>query len=482
MATRAPALSRSDATARWQALYTSRLLVTDAIVVVAADFLGQSVRFGTGPLDNIGDSSHTLSSVTLSLLWLMALSVSQSRAPKILGVGLEEYRRVINATFWLFGVVAIAALLLKFEPSRAYLAVALPAGTAGLLLTRWLWRRYMIRRRADGGCQTPMLVIGDRNAVVALITDLLCSQDHIFRVVAVGIYDEPAVGDEFLEVEGSRIPILGDERQALASVTKCGIHTVALTGVERFRGRGIRNLLWELEAQDVDLVVAPTTSRLVMEPLPGYPLLQVERPHYKEAQRFHKRSFDALFAGAALCITSPLLLLAAIAIKLTSRGPVFYTAERIGLDGQSFQMIKLRTMVDNADALLTDLTHQNESQGGMLFKIREDPRITPVGKILRRFSIDEIPQFINVVKGDMSVVGPRPPLAREVANYDGEVKRRLFVRPGVTGLWQVSGRSDLSWEQSVRLDLSYVENWSMGTDVVIILKTVRAVLGRHGAY
>ena len=145
-------------------------------------------------------------------------------------------------------------------------------------------------------------------------------------------------------------------------------------------------------------------------------------------------------------------------------------------------MYKLRTMVDNADGMLADLADSNESQGGMLFKIREDPRITPVGKILRRFSVDEIPQFINVLKGDMSVVGPRPPLQREVALYDGVTKRRLLVRPGVTGLWQVSGRSDLDWDQSVRLDLSYVENWSMGMDLVIILKTVRAVLRRDGAY
>jgi lipopolysaccharide/colanic/teichoic acid biosynthesis glycosyltransferase len=181
-------------------------------------------------------------------------------------------------------------------------------------------------------------------------------------------------------------------------------------------------------------------------------------------------------------VASPVLLLSAAAVKLTSRGPVFYNAERVGLDGKSFTMHKLRTMVENADELLADLESQNQSDGGVLFKIQNDPRITTVGKFLRRFSIDEIPQFFNVLKGEMSVVGPRPPLPREVANYDGEARRRLLVRPGVTGLWQVSGRSDLSWDDSVRLDLSYVENWSMGTDLVIILKTVRAVLGRAGAY
>ena len=241
-------------------------------------------------------------------------------------------------------------------------------------------------------------------------------------------------------------------------------------------------MLWELESQDVDLLVSPSTTRLMTQPTPGYPLLHVERPHYQEANRFHKRSIDVLFSMATLVVSGPLLLLAAIAIKLTSRGPVFYAAERVGLDGRAFTMLKLRTMVNNADEMLAELAELNESDGGMLFKIREDPRITSVGKVLRRFSVDEIPQFINVLKGDMSVVGPRPPLPREVANYNGEVKRRLLVRPGVTGLWQVSGRSNLSWDESVRLDLSYVENWSMGTDLAIILKTVRAVLVRDGAY
>ena len=481
MVTKAPALSLSGAAVRWQAGYSMRLLATDAAVVITSVLLAQSVRFGTGPLDDLGEQSKTLSSAALALLWLVALSIFQTRAPKVLGIGLDEYRSVVSATFWLFGVIAIAALLFKFEPSRTYLAVALPVGTVGLLTTRWLWRGYMIRRRAGGGCQTQMLVMGDRSAVTELVRELSTSDDHFYEVAAVAIYGHSGA-DDLLEVDGLRIPIVGNERHAVESVTRFGIHTVALTGAERFDGRGIRDLLWELEAHDVDLVVSPTNSRLVLQPLPGYPLLQVERPHYKEAKRFHKRSFDILFATLALLVASPILLLAALAIKLTSRGPVFYAADRVGIDGRQFTMYKLRTMVENAEAMLVDLTAHNESDGGVLFKIRQDPRITPVGKILRRFSIDEIPQFINVVKGDMSVVGPRPPLQREVLTYEGEVRRRLLVRPGITGLWQISGRSDLTWDESVRLDLSYVENWSMGTDLVIILKTVRAVLGHDGAY
>jgi len=219
-----------------------------------------------------------------------------------------------------------------------------------------------------------------------------------------------------------------------------------------------------------------------MRPVAGLPLIHVEKPQYHGAKRFQKRFFDIAFSSTVLIFGLPLLVPVAIAIKLTSKGPVFYRQERIGLDGHPFEMIKFRTMVDGADKMVDKLAAHNESEGGVLFKIREDPRITPVGKLLRKYSIDELPQFINVLKRDMSVVGPRPPLAREVKSYDDYAKRRLLVRPGITGLWQVSGRSDLSWEDSVRLDLFYVENWSMISDLLIAVKTVKAVFGHAGAY
>jgi exopolysaccharide biosynthesis polyprenyl glycosylphosphotransferase len=245
--------------------------------------------------------------------------------------------------------------------------------------------------------------------------------------------------------------------------------------------------MWRLETMDVDLMVAPgvmdvAEGRLALRPLAGFPLLHVEKPQYQGAKSFQKRAFDFCFALAALIGTSPLLIASAIAIKLTSKGPVFYPSERIGLDGKPFTMLKFRTMVQDADNQIEHLLHLNESPGGMLFKIRQDPRVTAVGRILRRFSIDELPQFINVLKQDMSVVGPRPPLSREVVKYNGDVKRRLLVKPGVTGLWQVNGRSDLPWDESLRLDLSYVDNWSMASDLLLIAKTLKAVFASDGAY
>jgi exopolysaccharide biosynthesis polyprenyl glycosylphosphotransferase len=357
----------------------------------------------------------------------------------------------------------------------------------GLLLGRQFWRKQILRERSSGGCQRLVLAIGDQRAVSVLAREITRKPNDGYRIVGVGVpcYGEPR--GETLLVNGREVPILGDEIRALAAINQCGANTVAITGAEHFGAEGIRKLLWQLEALDVDLVVSPGVidiagRRLVMRPVSGYQLIHVEKPQYQGAKRVQKRAFDFCFALAALAAASPILLAATIAIKLTSRGPVFYSAERIGLDGQPFTMLKLRTMVADADAQLEKLVVRNESQGAVLFKIRDDPRITLVGRILRRYSLDELPQFINVLKQEMSVVGPRPPLRREVETYDGDVKRRLLVRPGITGLWQVSGRSDLSWEESVRLDLSYVENWSMGGDLVIIFKTLRAVLLREGAY
>lgn len=283
------------------------------------------------------------------------------------------------------------------------------------------------------------------------------------------------------------IPTFGDESHVVRAVAATGSHAVAVTATERLNGRGIRDLSWELETLDIDLLVAPGVvdiagPRLQMRPVCGLPLIHVEKPQYHGAKRFQKRLFDVTFSSAVLLFGMPILILVALAVKFTSQGPVFYRQERIGLDGKPFEMIKFRTMVVGADKMVHKLAALNESEGGVLFKIRDDPRVTRVGKILRRYSIDELPQFINVLKRDMSVVGPRPPLASEVKTYDDHTRRRLLVRPGITGLWQVSGRSDLSWEDSVRLDMFYVENWSMISDLLIAFKTVKAMLRPSGAY
>ncbi|WP_374026092.1 sugar transferase [Mycobacterium sp. HNNTM2301] len=473
---------------RWQRQYSSRLRITDSMIVCASVFFAQFVRFGESPsTSGYPGQLMTLFSLLFAALWLSSIAVFRTRSPRIIGAGIDEYRRLTSASFWTFGIIAMVTLLAKIELARGYLAVALPVGTVGLLASRAMWRHRIGAMRARGKFQTTVLAIGDRRGVSHLAHELTRNPRDGYVVVGLGIPGYGSSRGKTLTVHGREIPILGDETQALAAIGRCGVDTVAVTGSERFGVQGIRKLMWQLETMDVDLVVAPglmdvAAARLALRPVAGFSLLHVEKPQYQEAKCFQKRAFDICFSLAALIATSPLLIAAAIAIKLTSKGPVFYGSERIGLDGKPFKMLKFRTMVDGADKQIDHLMAINEGAGGMLFKIRDDPRVTPVGKILRRFSIDELPQFINVLKQEISVVGPRPPLRREVAKYDGEVKRRMLIKPGVTGLWQVSGRSDLSWEESVRLDLSYVDNWSMAGDLVIIAKTLKAVLASEGAY
>ncbi|SBS75848.1 Exopolysaccharide biosynthesis polyprenyl glycosylphosphotransferase [uncultured Mycobacterium sp.] len=472
----------------WQKVYSRRLAVVDLAGVVLAVGLAQWLRFGLSPTELAYKyTNYLVVSVAIAVIWMTALSINHSRSPRIIGCGAEEYRRVWVGTASIFGGVAIISMLFKLEIARGYLVMALPAGLAFLALGRWAARRMVVRaRQKHGRYITRVIVVGSAPAVRDLTRSLARERWSEYAVVGACI---PGAGSRTeLDVPGvGAIPTFGDEANVVGAVTATNSQAVAITATERLDGRGIRNLSWELEKLNIDLLVSPGVvdiagPRLQMRPVSGLPLIHVEKPQYHGAKRFQKRLFDTLFAGMVLLCGLPVLVAIAIAIKLTSKGPIFYRQERIGLDGEPFEMIKFRTMVDGADRLLGELTEMNECDGGVLFKMRSDPRITPVGRFLRKYSLDELPQFINVSKRDMSVVGPRPPLASEVKSYDDHARRRLLVRPGITGLWQVSGRSDLSWEDSVRLDLFYVENWSMISDLLIAVKTVRAVLSHRGAY
>ncbi len=475
--------------AAWQKGYARRLIFADMSAIALAVGLAQWLRFGGlgAEVSSYRAVDYTMVSIALAGIWLAALSINHSRSARIIGTGAEEYRRVWLATMAVFGGVAIVSMLLKLQIARGYLMIALPAGIACLVLFRYLGRQVIrYAREHRGRCITRVLVVGSPSAVRDLTTSFAREPRSEYEVVGACIpgpisrskIDVPGVGS---------IPTFGDETHVVGAVTVTGSHAVAVTATERLNGRGIRDLSWELEKLDIDLLVAPGVvdvagPRLQMRPVCGLPLIHVEKPQYHGAKRFQKRFFDLAFSGSVLLFGLPILIVVALAVKSTSKGPIFYRQERIGLDGRPFEMIKFRTMVEGADKMIHKLAALNESEGGVLFKIREDPRVTPVGKILRKYSIDELPQFINVVKRDMSVVGPRPPLASEVRSYDDHTRRRLLVRPGITGLWQVSGRSDLSWEDSVRLDMFYVENWSMISDLLIALKTVKAMLRPSGAY
>jgi exopolysaccharide biosynthesis polyprenyl glycosylphosphotransferase len=271
------------------------------------------------------------------------------------------------------------------------------------------------------------------------------------------------------------------------AVIDCAADTVAVTAGDGMSPAVLRRLSWQLEGSGVDLVVHPVLldvvgPRISSRPVPGLPFLHIEEPELSGPRQLLKATVEWTISTIGFIVVLPVLLLLALLIRLDSKGPAFFRQTRVGRRGNEFTVFKLRTMYADAEARLEALREHNDAVDSLLFKMRDDPRVTRIGKLLRRWSLDEVPQLWNVVRGDMALVGPRPPLPSEVSRYDQEVARRLLVRPGITGLWQVSGRSDLSWRESVRLDLYYVENWSLALDAMIVWKTVFAVFRRHGAY
>lgn len=428
-------------------------------------------------------------SVLLFLMWMSALSIGRTRGTHILDSGARQYQAVARASFNTFACLAIAALVFRAAPPRIFLGIAGVLGLLFLFLSRRAWRSWVLHRRTHGGQLANALVIGGVRSAQDIMRRFIADPAYGLRVVGVWVPDRVAGRSERIHVGDVDVPVMGTETgmdDALAANAFDFIDTVVVTDTEHLGHDGMRELAWALEGHDVDLLVAPNVvdvagPRVHLEAHGNMPLIYLSGPSYSRSRTLSRALFDRSFALMVLLAASPVLLVAALAIRLTSRGPIFYRSERIGMHGVPFEMFKFRTMVHDADQVREELVKHNIG-AGPLFKMRDDPRVTRVGKVLRRFSIDEIPQFYNVLRGDMSVVGPRPPLRCEVDTYDETVMRRLLIKQGITGLWQVSGRSDLSWEDSVRLDIDYVENWSMMRDLQIILRTLRAVLARDGAY
>ncbi|MFD6882634.1 sugar transferase [Rhodococcus sp. NPDC060084] len=477
---------------QWQTIHTRLLCLTDAAVVCAVLALAQWVRFAFGEVPEAGVPSSMLLAVAVAGCWLAALSLARTRKPTVIGRGEEEYRLVTRATLQCFGFIAILSFLIEsfvidLDAVRIYLGVALPLGLAGLLLGRHRWRREIGRRRERGEFRTSVLVIGGDQAVKAMVESFTRDADSGYRVV--GVCTPGYTGEQIrtLTAGGLDIPVLGGEKDVLHAVKLTGADTVAVATNAQWGNSDLADLAWDLEPYRVDLVVAPgvteiASPRLSMYPVGGLPLVHVEEPQYRGSNRMAKTVFDLVSATLALLAFAPVMLCVAALIKVQDRGPVFYRQERVGLNGATFRMWKFRSMVTDADTMIDEMRRETDSSRSVFYKSSSDPRITPVGRFIRRTSIDELPQLFNVLTRDMSLVGPRPLTVGEGREIPRFVDRRMLVRPGMTGLWQVSGRSNLSEADRVRLDLFYVANWSMVQDLLIVAKTVRAVLASVGAY
>ncbi|MDH3017405.1 sugar transferase [Gordonia alkanivorans] len=472
----------------WIHGYVVRLAWSDAAIVTLAVAVAQLVRFGADSAlapNGAAQVPAAFVSVVLGVTWVLALRAFQTLDRRIVGSGSQEYSRVVTACLSVFGVLAMVDLLFRLNIARGFIAIALPVGTLGLLLSRWLWRQILGRQRMKSKNLEHVLVVGSVNSAIPMIERLSRKPNLGYRVVGLCL---PSLDShrQSVTVAGVEIAVYGTFDEVCSSVVDAGATTVAVTSADALGHDAMQALSWDLEGLDVDMMVSPGVTdvagpRVMVRPVAGLPLLHIDKPRYEGANRFRKAFVDRVGAAATLLCLAPVFLAVALAIKLDSTGPVFYRATRVGLNNEPFAMWKFRSMVQNADALKDNLRSLNEG-AGVLFKVRDDPRVTKVGAVIRRYSLDELPQLFNVLSGTMSLVGPRPPLPEEVERYDGRVARRMLVKPGMTGLWQVSGRSDLSWEESVRLDLSYVENWSIMQDALILWRTVKAVIQRDGAY
>jgi exopolysaccharide biosynthesis polyprenyl glycosylphosphotransferase len=475
----------------WRQSYSRRLSITDLVVIAIAVGATQLFWFGFSIDDRVVTESlnslalsYTLVSVVLTVCWVGLLGVYGSRSDRIIGTGTTEYRLIVDASLRLFGVFAIIAFLFRIEFSRGYFILALPIGVLSLLLARWLWRKWLNNRRARGEYSARVLLVGSEISVLHTAKELARLPSAGYFVVGACI-PSGLVADH---LPGTDIPVAGSVDRVSSAINATGADTIVITSSDELSPERIRELSWSLEPGRQHLVVAPSLTdiggpRIHTRPVAGLPLIHVETPRYEGFKRYQKRIFDVVASFALLLLLSPVLVAIAVIIRLSSPGAVLFRQERVGLDGQLFSMLKFRSMVTDAESLIQEISSEDRDKGNaVLFKMKNDPRVTPVGRILRKFSLDELPQLFNVLRGDMSLIGPRPPLQREVELYESHVHRRFLMKPGITGLWQVSGRSDLSWEDSVRLDLYYVENWSMVGDFVILVKTARAVFASSGAY
>jgi exopolysaccharide biosynthesis polyprenyl glycosylphosphotransferase len=464
-------LSRSTT---WARVYVRQVVVADFAVGVTGAAFAVGLRFGEQP-----STKYLVLSSLLPALWLIGLRVAGAYEMRFLTTGSDEFRKVLNAGWSLTAALALISYAVNSELSRVYLVTSMPIIVVLDLLVRFALRKRLHWLRGVGQCMSAVVAVGHEAAVADLIKELRRSTYHGLDVVAACL-----PGSAVTEVAG--VPVVGDLDDTAAVVRRCGAGTVAVLSCPEMDGVKLRQLAWELEKTGTDLCVAPALldvagPRTTIRPTAGMTLLHVDHPQLSGPRQVLKDLIDRSAAAATLLILAPVMIAIAVAIKISDPGPALFTQTRVGKDGSVFKIYKFRTMVVDAEKRLAELRAKNEHDG-VLFKMRQDPRITALGGRLRKWSLDELPQLFNVHLGQMSLVGPRPALPDETARYADHVRRRLVVKPGLTGLWQVSGRSDLTWDESVRLDLRYVENWSLALDLQILWKTIAVMFSGSGAY
>ncbi|GAA0621822.1 sugar transferase [Sporichthya brevicatena] len=460
----------------WQTTYTAFSVLIDITAALAAAGLALGLRFGeaTPPL-------YVAGSLALAPLWVLLVTVSRAYEHRFIGVGTEACRRVFHAGVGMMATVAFVSYAFKAQISRGWVVMAIPGAVALSLLGRAAQRAWLNRQRASDRCVQRTLLIGSPSAVRWTLDRLRADKTHGMDVVGACLSE----GDPS-DLFDTGLQAYGDLNDIVDAVAKSDAEVVTVLASARLDGDDLRRLSWRLEALGTELVVCSglteiSGARVTIRSAGHSPMLQVAHARLSGPSRVIKGVFDRVGALVGIVLISPIVVPVALAVWAQDRKNPFFRQTRVGLNGREFRMWKLRTMCVDAEERKAELLPLNEADGA-LFKIADDPRITPIGKWLRKYSIDELPQLINVLRGEMSLVGPRPPLPDEVNTYGHDMRRRLLVKPGMTGLWQVSGRSQLSWVETEQLDIRYVENWSLTYDLAILWRTVRAVVAGTGAH
>ncbi len=469
---------------RWLRQYQRGLVVADLAAVWSAIAIAYLLRFGPNPALSL----DALVAAVLPLAWISLIGVNHGYGARLIGVGATEFQRIFRAFLHTTALIAFVSFVTHAQLARGFVLVALPLALCLNLLARYAARKWLHAQRARGRAMKSVLLVGDAEAISNFTTVLRRDLHAGLRVAGACVPSEAVADMRTIDILAEAdVALLGDVDSIVSAVRLSGADTVAVVSSGALGPEKLRWVSWQLEGSSTELVVSPGLTevagpRLHILPVAGLPLLHVEEPKFTGFRRVLKGAFDRSVAALALVLLAPVFIVLALAVRLTSSGPALFRQVRVGRAGSTFVMLKFRSMYADAEERLASLREQSDHGDGVLFKMREDPRVTRVGKFLRKYSLDELPQLINVLLGTMSLVGPRPPLPLEVARYEAHVHRRLLVKPGLTGLWQISGRSDLSWDESVQLDLRYVENWSLSEDLFILWKTARAVAAGSGAY
>lgn len=455
------------------------LALVDLVVLAAAMVLAFQLRtLLPSPADH--EARHLVVGVlSLPVGLFLFVHYELYRANKVIARR-DEVGRLIHATAGWVLCMALLGFILQLYVARGWLALTFLIALPMLMVEREIVRRRFAGMRRHGKLLRRVVIVGHNADAVALGAALMANPKLGYKVVAFVDDDSPA-GDHFVDHRS----VSGSVNRTLDAVTTNGAQGVIVVATAvgmAAANRLVRDLLEKgISVEVISALRDIAVERLSLRELGGFPVVHVERVRREGWRATAKRAFDVGASGAGLILGAPVLVVVALAVKLSSPGPILFRQARVGREGEIFEILKFRTMAIDAEEKLKELLELNEG-AGPLFKIKHDPRITPVGRFLRRFSLDEVPQLWNVLLGDMSLVGPRPALAHELSAWSPELHQRLRVRPGITGMWQVCGRSSASFEDYSRLDLYYVDNWSLLVDLTILARTIPAVVSARGAY